>query len=203
MAEPIQFPEANDVKDFAPPHPSRPLPVKVFPRSTLSCWSLSAAEQEEVGRTGIIWLTTRTFKSLEERPNGVRYQPDVLVQTSREAALAGWGDKVGAPAADRIVTFRDNQPAIDEAREALKALSDHLRDSNDHGDLTAAEVEEAAREVMILEHAFACEALRADWIMPIATRSLRWIADKAAGAVIGLLAVKALIAIAKAVGRTL
>lgn len=203
LAEPIHFPEADDIEDFAPPHPSRPLPVKVFPKSTLSCWLLSVAEQEEVARTGVIWLTTRTFRSLEERPDGARFQPEVLVQTSRADALAGWGDIVAAPAADRVVSFQDNQPAIDEAREALKTLADHLRDSNDHGELTTAEIEEAAREVMILEHAFACEALRVDWIMTIATKSLRWIADKAAGALIGRLAIDALIAIAKAVGRSI
>ncbi|MGN6271412.1 MAG: hypothetical protein ACTHM0_16130 [Sphingomonas sp.] len=200
MALPIPFPEADDMEDFPPPHPSRPLPVKRFPRSTVSCWSLSPAEREEVARTGVVWLTTRTFKSLEERADGVRYQPDVSIHTNKQIALLGWGEEVAAPAADRIVTFQDNQPAADDARAALEALSTQLRSGNDFGDLTPVEVEEAAREVMLLEHAFACEAIRVDWIMPIATRTLRWIASEAGRAMVGQLAVAALAAIAVALG---
>lgn len=68
MAQPLAFPEANDV-DPAPHGMEglvQPLPILRGRWSITSCWGFSAAEWAEVERTRRVWLATmgldpRTF----------------------------------------------------------------------------------------------------------------------------------------------
>ncbi|RUN75996.1 hypothetical protein EJC47_13860 [Sphingomonas sp. TF3] len=194
MARPVQFPEADRVEDYQDPAHSSSLPVKAFSTSSVSCWQLDAAEKAEVAVTGELWLTTQTYQHLDARSDGERYQPAVSITTRRDQALAGWSDFPSdtAPAADRIVRYSDNQAGFEAARDALAQVAKQLTEGNDHGGLDQDEVEDARRQIMIIQHAFACEAIHIGWIVPPALKSLRWIADKALGALIGHLAVTAI-----------
>jgi len=100
------------------------------------------------------------------------------------------------PAADRLVTVDHNSENSVSARSALSDLSAHLASSNDFGDLSIDEVEEAKREVWLLEQAIMQEAVRIDWIEPMAKACLKWIALKAAEQTIGAFAIAALTALA-------
>jgi hypothetical protein len=105
-----------------------------------------------------------------------------------------------APASDRIVKLTDNQSALDEAVDAVSKLRTQLETGNDIGDLTSEEWEVAKVEVFWLEHALKQESLRVDWIEPLATKSLKWIAAKATEQLVGLLALAALSALATLFG---
>lgn len=135
--------------------------------------------------------------SLPEPPEGQRYQPPVSLTAHRTIALAGWSkaEAPAAPAADRIVSYNDNQQGFDEVRASLGDVSKQLSLGNDNEMFSDEEIEEARREVLMLSHAFGCEAIRTGWLLIPAIKCLRWIADKAAGATIGHLAMKALDAI--------
>jgi hypothetical protein len=66
--------------------------------------------------------------------------------------------------------------------------------------MTPFEVEEACREVWLLEQLFKEERVRVNWVEPIAKSCLRWVADKAAGAAVGKYALKVLAAIGSLFG---
>jgi hypothetical protein len=101
------------------------------------------------------------------------------------------------PASDRIVLLTDNQEELDALRTSLAELSDQLKDANDVGAMTELEVDEARREIWLLEQSFNCQGVRVDWIEPIAKGCLKWISEKAAGATVGEAAKKALLAFLK------
>lgn len=107
---------------------------------------------------------------------------------------------VEVPAADRIVSITHNSDAALSARSALSDLTSQLATGNDFGNLSEAEVEEAKREVWLLEQAIKQEAIRIDWIEPMAKACLLWIATKAAEQVVGTLALAALAALAVLIG---
>lgn len=77
MAEPVDFPQSN-LTLTAPPGVENvvPLPVNRAEGRIVSCWQLSAADLDEVARTGRIWLSVW----------GDRTHPPVLV-TALEADL--------------------------------------------------------------------------------------------------------------------
>jgi hypothetical protein len=193
MAEPIHFPEVNAIEDYSGGERSRPLPVKAFPTHTVSCWQFDADERAVIGTSGLVWLTTATFASLPELLDGQRHQPPVSLTAHRATALAGWleGGSSPAPAADRIVTYDDNQQGFEEVRSSLRAVSEQLSLGNDHGNLSEEDVQQARRDILILSHAFECEAIRTGWLLGPALKCLKWIADKAVGATVGQLAMKA------------
>ena len=107
-----------------------------------------------------------------------------------------------APAAGRIVKFSDNEDATGSARYALSALSEKLTSTNDLRDFTDNEVEAAKREIWILEQVINQDAVRVDWIEPVAKATLQWIATKAAEQIVRSLALAVLAAFAVLFGFT-
>jgi hypothetical protein len=101
-----------------------------------------------------------------------------------------------APASDRIVRITDNQIEAANAKLALSDLDSHLREANDIGGFSPEEIEEAKREVWLLEQELNQAFVRVDWIEPLAKACLQWIAVKAAEQIAGALAIAALTALA-------
>ncbi len=104
------------------------------------------------------------------------------------------------PASDRIVLLTDNQPAVEAVRTSLSELSAQLENANDVGEMTLLDVEQARSEIWHLEEAFKAERVRVAWIEPLAKNSLKWIAEKAAGAAVGKAALAVIAAIAALFG---
>ena len=100
------------------------------------------------------------------------------------------------PASDRIVRLTDNQPEATNARLALSNLDKQLDTANDIGGFSSEEIEEAKREVWLLQQELNREAIRVDWIESIAKACLKWIAVKSAEQIVGTLAIAALAALA-------
>lgn len=100
------------------------------------------------------------------------------------------------PASDRVVRITDNQIEAANAKSALSNLYSCLREANDIGGFSPEEIEEARREVWLLEQELLQEVVRIDWIEPLAKACLQWIAVKAAEQIVGALAIAALTALA-------
>jgi hypothetical protein len=100
------------------------------------------------------------------------------------------------PAADRTVRIDHNEPKVSEIRALSSSLVSQLEMGNDLGDLTPEQGRAAAGEIRQIEQAFSASYVRPDFIMGLVRRSLRWIADKAGGALIGAAALALLAAIA-------
>jgi hypothetical protein len=196
MATAVTFAEADGVEDVTPPSDSRPLPVKRFPKSTVSCWEFSDDERSEFANTGLIWVSSRTFGQLDEPPPGERWQPNLSVTAKKSLALAGWGE-FSVPASDRLVRFDDNHPAIEEIRSDLSSLAETLRGSNSTEDFSYGEIEGARRELFIIDQMLACGGCRVDWVLPAAKSTLAWIALKAGE---GLVQTAALAVLVKLIG---
>lgn len=111
--------------------------------------------------------------------------------------------EAAVPASDRIVRLSDNYEAVRSARVAVSDLSAALSHANDIGGFTPDEIDEAKREVWLLDQIVSQEAVRVDWIEPIAKACLQWIAVKAAEQVVGTLALAALTAFALLFGFSL
>jgi hypothetical protein len=144
-----------------------------------------------------ISLTPHGFKRGEELQHYVilrERQAPPAEMTGQEVSSAQRSNFV--PASDRIVLLSDNQPQLIEARASVASLGEQLKTGNDLGELTEDEIEEARREVWFLEQALQNEAVRVDWIEPLAKACLKWIAAKAAEQVVGTLALMALAALA-------
>jgi hypothetical protein len=102
-----------------------------------------------------------------------------------------------APASDRLVRIDHNAEAVREIREAAAELVQRIRLGNDLGDLTAEEAAAAANEVYQIGLFFEAEYVRPATVLSLAGPTLRWIADKTGGAVVGAAAL-ALLALIKA-----
>jgi hypothetical protein len=100
------------------------------------------------------------------------------------------------PASDRMVRLSDNYEGAVSARAAVSDLSAALHQANDIGDLSSEEIEEAKREVWLIDQIVNQESVRIDWIESVAKACLQWIAVKAAEQVVGSLALAALTALA-------
>jgi hypothetical protein len=100
------------------------------------------------------------------------------------------------PASDRVVRIDHNQAQVSEIRALSSSLVDSLETANDLGDLTPDLARAAAAEVRQIEQAFSASYIRPDFIMGVVRRSLRWIADKAGGALVGVAAMALLAAVA-------
>jgi hypothetical protein len=65
VADPLAFAEANVI--LYPPDGQQddviPLHVRRLDGALVSCWQLTAAEREEVARTGVIWLVVEGRRS--------------------------------------------------------------------------------------------------------------------------------------------
>jgi hypothetical protein len=176
--------------------------VRKLPERNISCWLLSDQEIDQVGATGVIWVTNQTFSELKPHPAGERYQPALSVTADKEIAflISRERDGLQVPASDRIVRYDDNRPAFDEAREAVAALSASLSSGNDVGNLTDEDVLLARQELQILQHALACESIRTAWLFSVSRKTLLWIGGAAAGTIVGQLALNALARIGVVLG---
>lgn len=96
------------------------------------------------------------------------------------------------PASDRVVSVNHNSEPVKEARQSVDDLVEKLRLGNDLGNLTVEEADAAANEVYQLGLILDNENIRPAMIATFATTTLRWIADKAAGAVVGTMALSLL-----------
>lgn len=104
------------------------------------------------------------------------------------------------PASDRVVRLTDNQSEATNARLGLSNLGAQLNTANDIGGFSLEEIEEAKREVWLLQQELNREAIRVDWIESMAKACLKWIAVKSAEQIVGALALAALAAIAALIG---
>lgn len=104
------------------------------------------------------------------------------------------------PAADRIVRIDHNSKESKEFSAALQKLTESIRTSNDFGNFTEEEVEAVKFEVSMIDPGERQQWVRPSYIWQVAKSTLLWIADKAAGAVIGALALAALAALAMLLG---
>jgi len=136
-----------------------------------------------------VWLTASGVKEAERLLDNEQVR--IRMPETPETSI---------PASDRIVKRSDNSAGFASAENSLEQLIAQLDTANDLGSLTAEEIEEARREVWILEQSIKQEAVRVDWIEPIAKACLKWIATKAAEQVVGTLAMAALAAIALLLG---
>ena len=100
------------------------------------------------------------------------------------------------PASDRIVRMDHNSAAYITAVEQTDALADALARGNDVGKMSHEEVAVAAAEVESLRRELQGNAVRATAFWHRATSVLGWIGREAAGAVVGSLAIAALVALA-------
>ena len=114
----------------------------------------------------------------------------MMVTTDKALALTGQRSVVpqDAPASDRIVRYDDNSAAFDEVRDGFRDLAKSLSEGNDVGKMTEAEVRQARQEVMMLRHAFGCDAINTDWLIEPTKKTLLWIANAAGEAVVGVAA---------------
>lgn len=104
------------------------------------------------------------------------------------------------PAADRIVDLNHNSAAFKEFKAAFKALEKSVRTSNDFGDMSAKEVEVARSEVGQFSAEKEQLRIRPAHLWQVAKSTFLWLADHAAGAAIGTLALTALAALARLLG---
>jgi hypothetical protein len=140
--------------------------------------------------------------------------PDVLIEhlngeagvalnfTSNESVsskgfLAPATEKDDVPASDRIVRRDDNSAAFDEAVHTLDEAISAVAKANDIGDLTAGERDLVLSQLHEGRKLFDLAEIKVSAIRALVEPKLRWLADKAAGAVVGNLALAALAAIAK------
>jgi hypothetical protein len=148
-------------------------------------------------KLGRSWLRESLQKAFSERILERKAKQDAaLDRLRREAVRELRNRKVEFPASDRLVKLSDNQPALDEARQTVSELKAKLETGNDIGDLSINELEVARREVYWIDHMLKQESLRLDWVEPLVTSSLKWIADKAAGTAVGKAAWAAITAFA-------
>jgi hypothetical protein len=187
LAKPVNFPEVDKIEDYPPPNPSSPLPVKRLPTRNVSCWEFEEGELAEFLESGQLWISNQTFEKLDPDPSGDRHQPSLIVTTNKACALTGQRPAVArdAPASNRIVRYDDNSAAFEEVRDGFHDLAKSLSEGNDVGQMTDPEVQRARQEVMMLQHAFACDVISADWLIEPTRKTLLWIANAAGEAVVG------------------
>jgi hypothetical protein len=126
---------------------------------------------------------------------GARFYPDVF--SGYQAHLTGLEpEQIGVPASDRIVLLSDNDPGLQHIKSQTSALSAMLTTSNDVGDLTPDEAVAAAAEISALGAMLDQPSVRLSTIASYATKSLKWVAEKAAGAAVGKAAWALLVLIA-------
>ncbi len=123
-----------------------------------------------------------------------------------QEVLEQWPDPEGqkfdaseelAPASDRIVRRDDNSAAFDEAVNALDEAISVVAKANDIGDLNAGERMAVLSQLRESQKLFALPEIKVSAIKALIEPALRWLADKAAGGLVGNAAVAALAAIAK------
>lgn len=128
-------------------------------------------------------------------PRVVRARP-AKVETTNRVEQIPESEAESIPAADRVVSLDHNQPPLIAIREASEDLRQKIARGNDLGDLTIEQAEAAAAEIYQLEQMLGAPFARPQAVMEFARQSLRWIADKAGGAVVGAAALAVLTLIA-------
>jgi hypothetical protein len=93
------------------------------------------------------------------------------------------------------VHFQSNSDAFKEASELVDELLQKLEHSNDVGRLKPEELEQAQFEVAKIKEGLEAESVESPAYFKVTRATLVWIAKQAAGAVVGALALTALVAI--------
>ena len=108
------------------------------------------------------------------------------IETAMEQIVQQKKDgNLGIPASDRIVSFGDNEPKIEQIKAQATELEKKLRLGNDLGEITREQADAVADEVLQFKQSFSAKDLRPSEIRRRATATLKWIAEKAAGTAVG------------------
>jgi hypothetical protein len=141
-----------------------------------------------------------TEKSLVELRSPGSIPPPLEIEITstglqRGMALIGRFAETRVPASDRLVTLNHNDPVLEEIRHSLDVLREKILQANDIGDMTEGERDTAVTEVIQLNSMLSASQVRIAAVVDGARGTLRWIADRAGGAVIGAMALAILQAI--------
>lgn len=141
---------------------------------------------------GIDWIASSAKNPGGEFVDVVVPVRDVIELWGSEEKLPSEGS---VPASDRLVARTDNSAAYDNAVKKLDDLILMLPTANDIGDLTAEERSVILSGLRESRKLFDAPSLKLSAVRALIEPKLRWLADKAGGAVVGLAAIDVLKAI--------
>jgi hypothetical protein len=81
-----------------------------------------------------------------------------------------------AAGSDRLISFADNMPIVEEIRRGLSELEQQLQQNNEVGNALGDEREEAIAEVRALNIAMSGTQSRAGYLLDLSKKTLNWIA---------------------------
>lgn len=107
------------------------------------------------------------------------------LHSALDGIKAANAEDIEVPASDRVVRLDDNDPEVARIRQAASELRHHILKGNDLGDISPEQANALANEVYQIEDAFSQAYVRPAIIGERAKKTLRWIADKALGTLVG------------------
>jgi hypothetical protein len=110
-----------------------------------------------------------------------------LIVSGLEAADKVFGSGVRVPASDRVVTLGHNSPAQTEALKKIDSLVEAVKKANDFPG-SEDDREEAIAELSAARKLFEAAKVRVVAVTAVLQPRLRWLIDKAGGALVGIMA---------------